>query len=64
MIEVDTRLIFLFQVLEWQTDEDSDEGVKENILSFSRGVFYLCHESPKLKSNFAFIKLRDKKTRF
>ena len=27
-------------------------------------LLHLCHESPKLKSNFAFIKLRDKKTRF
>ena len=50
--------------MEWQTDEDSDEGVKENILSFSRGVFYLCHESPKLKSNCAFIKLREIKKQY
>ena len=26
-------------------------------------LLHLCHESPKLKSNFAFIKLREKKNK-
>ena len=33
-----TPFFFFVKVLEWQTDKDSDEGVKENILSFSRGA--------------------------